>query len=68
MNTEKFTTPEQCDNRFVWLDKEIAICDNKAADTTDPKRESYRARANNLRHEKKLLEKHRQFLLTPQLL
>jgi hypothetical protein len=68
VNTKKFTTTEQCDNRFVWLDKEIAICDTKAADTTDPNREKFRSRTNDLRHEKRLLEKHRQFLLTPQLI
>jgi hypothetical protein len=68
MNTKKFTTPEQCDQRFVWLDKELEIMDRKAADTTDPKRHKHAARANNLRHEKRLLAKHRQFLLTPELI
>jgi hypothetical protein len=68
MSPKKFTAPEQCDQRFVWLDKELEIMDRKAADTTDPKRKQFRARANNLRHEKRLLEKHRQFLLTPELI
>jgi len=68
MNPKKFTTTDQVDNRFVWLDKEILICDAKAADTTDPKHEKFRYRSVNLRHEKNLLEKRRMFLLTPELI
>lgn len=67
MSPKKFQTVEACDQRFVWLDAQIAICDTKAADTTDPKREKFRTRAVNLRHEKRLLEKQRQHLLTPEL-
>ncbi len=65
---KKFQTVEQIDDRFVWLDTQIQICDTKAADTLEPKREKFRTRAVNLRHEKTTLERRRQLLLTPELL
>jgi hypothetical protein len=68
MKKTKFVTVEQVDQRLVWVDKEIAIADAKSVDTTDPNRDKAASRANNLRHEKRLLEKHRCDLLTPPLL
>jgi hypothetical protein len=66
MNAKKFTTVEQCDQRFVWLDKEIEIAGRKSADTFDPKHEKHANRVRNLRHEKSVLEKRRVFLQTPE--
>jgi hypothetical protein len=67
MNSKKFTTVEQIDGRFAWLDAQITICDQKAADRDETGREMFKSRANNLRHEKSVLQKRRQFLLTPEM-
>ncbi len=68
MNPKKFSTVDQVDQRFVWLDKEIEIAGRKAADMLDPKHEKNTNRVRNLRHEKSVLEKRRVFLQTPELL
>ena len=67
MNPKKFTTTEQADQRFVWLDKEIEIAEKKAADP-ECATEKHANRVRNLRHEKAVLEKRRVFLQTPELL
>lgn len=64
MLAKKFQTVEQIDQRFVWLDKEISICLKKANDTAEPNRDKFKSRAANLKHEKSVLERRRQFLLT----
>jgi hypothetical protein len=68
MIAKKFTTVEQIDDRFVWLDAQIGICDKKADDATEPNRQKFKTRAVNLRHEKAVLTRRRGFLLTPELL
>jgi hypothetical protein len=68
MNTKKYTTVDQIDQRFVWLDKEIKIVRVKVADVENPKRDQASSRVNNLQHEKRLLARRRAFLQTPELL
>lgn len=68
MIAKRFQTVEQIDQRFVWLDKEIEIAQRKGKDTENPDWRKFKTRWKNLRHEKSVLEKRRQFLLTPQLL
>lgn len=51
MNAKKFTTPEQCDQRFVWLDTQIEIEQKKSDDTTNPTRDKAANRVRNLKHE-----------------
>lgn len=65
MITKRFQTVEDIDTRIVWLNKEIGICETKAGDSTEPNRQKFKTRAVNLRHEKTVLERRRQFLLTP---
>ncbi len=67
MIAKKFQTVADIDTRFVWLDTQIAICDTKAGDSTEPNRNKFKTRAVNLRHEKAVLEHRRQYLLTPPL-
>ncbi len=68
MNPKKFQTVEACDQRFVWLDTQIEICIRRSLDKTEPKAKQFASRAVNLKHEKRLLESHRQHLLTPELI
>lgn len=68
MIAKRFQTVEQIDQRFVWLDKEIEIAQRNGNDTENPHWQKFKTRWKNLCHEKRVLEKRRQFLLTPQLL
>ena len=68
MKAKKYVTTDEIDQRFVWIDKEIETASLKADDNTEPNRDKFKKRAENLKHQKALLAKRRDLLLTPELL
>jgi len=68
VNTRNYTTTDEIDQRFVWIDKEIEIAGRKADDASEPNRDKFKNRAANLKHQKSLLLRRRNLLLTPALL
>ena len=69
MIAKRFQTIEQIDQRFVWLDNQMALLEPLAVgDCTNRDGEKAKSRLKNLRHEKKVLTEQRNLLLTPELL
>lgn len=69
MHPTKFKTVVECDLRLIWLNVQIEIMDKKyLAESYEPVKKQYRGRCTNLRHERHLIEVHRQKLLTPELI
>ena len=68
MKLSCYNSPEQCDQRMVWLDAQIEIAQAKAIDPTEPNREKFQNRARNLSHNRRQLIRRRDLLLTPELL
>ncbi len=68
ISPKRYTTVDQIDRRFIWLDLHEEIAETKWMEETDSNREKYKQMAQRIKHERKVLSKRRADLLTPELL